>query len=298
MSMKKYILFGFLFFTALSAWSSTLDTSAEYVYSSDFNRARAGAALPLGTMASVGLQGQYIYDKTPLDRGGFKDPAYSVYLPMQLDLDLVKLNLTPFYYFKNKSTLPDLQDSSAYGLQAQVLMDLRADETEGVYTQAYVGVGYANQKASVWAEGDLDNRNYRQMAYTLGLRQDYYNAFVFHVAGTAYQYPDGIDGVDAFRGVMDQNDLAFTQSYDVSRQLGKYVLSARLTRVWSEQRSTLYAGYHYAEFYTADPQHSVLAGNSFYVANRAQIDAAYNHLQTTNGKNKRDIFYIHLNLAF
>lgn len=296
--MKKYVCFGFLVFSALGAWSATVNTSAEYVYSSDFNRARVGAVLPVGTTASVGLQGQYIYDKTPVDQGGFKDPAYSVYLPLQLDLDFVQLHLTPFYYFKNKSTQLQLQDSSAYGLQAQALMNLRADETEGIYTQAYVAAGYANQKGTVWTQDGDGNQNYRQMAYTLGLRQDYYNAFIFHVAGTAYQYPDGIDGVNAFRGVMDQNDLAFTQSYDVNRQLGKYVLSARLTRVWTERRSTLYAGYHYAEFYTADPQHSVLVGNSFYVANQAQLDAAYNHLQTPHGKNKRDIFYIHLNWAF
>ena len=136
------------------------------------------------------------------------------------------------------------------------------------------------------------------MAYTLGLRQNFFSSFTFHVAATAYQYPDGIDGVEAFRGIMDQNDLAFTQSYDVSRALGKYALSARITRIWPQQHSTLYLGYHYAEFYTADPQHSFLVGNSFRVAAAAQLDVAYNHLQNTDGNDKRDILYAKLNIAF
>lgn len=296
--MKKTIISVALFLAALGAQAAAVNATASYVYSPDFNQIRAGAALPLGVAGSVGLEGKYVDDKISETEGGFKDPVYSVYLPVQLDLDLLKLNLTPFYYFKNSSDNTNFQDASAYGLAAQLVMNLRTDEVEELYTQAYVGVSYARQKGSLLKNDAWSDENYTQMAYTLGLRQNFYSAFTFHAAATAYQYPDGIDGVEAFRGVMDQNDLAFTQSYDVSRALGKYALSARITRIWAEERSTLYAGYHFAEFYTADPQHSVLVGNSFYVARQARLDAAYNHLQTTGGKNKRDIFYVNLNIAF
>lgn len=295
--MKKILLFCLLSFAALSA-QAAVDASATYMYSSDYNQVRAGAVLPLGLNAAVGLEGRYVEDKFSEEEGAFQDPVYSVYLPIHLDLDLVKINLIPFYYFKNKSDNPLLQDTSAYGISTQLVMNLRQDEVEELYTQAYIGVSYARQKATLYREDTLSNENYTQMAYTLGLRQNFFGAFTFHVAGTAYQYPNGISDVKDFRGIMDQNDLAFTQSYDISRALGKYVLSTRITRVWPQKRSTLYAGYHYAEFYTADPQHSILVGNSFFVAANASLDVAYNHLQNTDGNNKRDILFVNLNFAF
>ncbi len=297
MNMKKILLFCLLSFAALSA-QAAVDASATYMYSSDYNQVRAGAVLPLGLNAAVGLEGRYVEDKFSEEEGAFQDPVYSVYLPIHLDLDLVKINLIPFYYFKNKSDNPLLQDTSAYGISTQLVMNLRQDEVEELYTQAYIGVSYARQKATLYREDTLSNENYTQMAYTLGLRQNFFGAFTFHVAGTAYQYPNGISDVKDFRGIMDQNDLAFTQSYDISRALGKYVLSTRITRVWPQKRSTLYAGYHYAEFYTADPQHSILVGNSFFVAANASLDVAYNHLQNTDGNNKRDILFVNLNFAF
>ena len=255
--------------------------------------------MPLGLNASIGLEGRWVEDKFSVADGAFKDPVYSVYLPILLDMDLVKLNLTPFYYFENKSDNPLYQDASAYGVNAQFVMTLRDDEVNQLYTQAYIGVAYVNQKGTLFEEGKApSNDDYSQMAYTLGLRQNFFGSFTFHAAATAYQYPNGISGVEGFRGIVDQNDLAFNQSYDINRALGKYVLSARITRIWPENRSTLYVGYHYGEFYTARPQHSVLVGNSFYVAANARVDAAYNHLQDADGNDKRDILFVNLNIAF
>lgn len=296
--MKKIFLFIVLFICALAAQAQSAHVGASYVYSPDFNQARLGVSVPLGINATIGAEGKYVEDKISAEEGGLKDPVYSVYLPMQLDLDLVKFNLTPFYYFKHKSELKAFDDPYAFGATLQLVMNLQIDEVEDLYTQAYVQAGYANQKGVLEKDDKLADENYSQLAYTLGLRQNFFGAFTFQAAATAYQYPDGISDVQNFRGILDQNDLAFTQSYDVSRALGKYAVSARITRIWAEERSTLYLGYHFAEFYTADPQHSFLAGNSFYVAPAARIDAAYNHLQNTGNKNKRDIFYINLNIAF
>ncbi len=298
MDMKKTILSCFLLLAALGA-QAAVDTSATYIYSSDFNQIRAGAGLPLGLNAAIGLEGRYVEDKFSTDDGAFKDPVYSVYLPIQLDLDLVKVNLTPFYYFKNKSSDDNFKDPYAYGLNAQLVMNLREDEVEELYTQAYIGASYARQKAALWRQDQAPaNENYTQMAYTLGVRQNFFSSFTFHAAATAYQYPNGISDVEAFRGIMDINDLAYTQSYDVNRALGKYALSARITRIWPEKHSTLYVAYHYAEFYTADSEHSFLLGNTFLVASNARMDVAYNHLQNANGKNKRDILFANLNISF
>ena len=293
--MRKLILSFILLFSVWHAYASNVDVAATYIYSSDYNQAKVGAAVPLGINAVVGLEGKYIEDKKT---SYLEDPSYSVYLPLQLDLDLIKVNLAPFYYFKNQYKTGNFQDPYAYGVQGQLIMNLQVDEVEELYTQAYLGASFARQKGVLTQDGIAEDANYSQLAYTLGIRRNFFSAFTFHISATAYQYPNGISNVQSFWGIMDQNDLAFTQSFDVSRQLGKYVLSARMTRIWTEERSTLYAGYHFAEFYTDDPQHSILLGNSFHVAPNAKIDAAYNHLQTTDGKNKRDIFFVNLNIAF
>ena len=297
--MKKIIFLITLLCAAIVAHAYNLDTTATYIYSSDFNQARLGAAVPIGLNAVIGLEGKYVEDKLSTDQGGFKDPIYSLYLPIRLDLDLVKITLSPFYYFKNKSDLALFQDNQAYGIITQLAMNLVYDEVEEHFTQAYIAIAYAHQKGSALdQQNNWSNEQDDQFAYTLGVRQNFYNSFSFQMAGTAYQYPDGVSRIQQWRGILDQKDLAFTQSYDVSRALGKYALSARFARMWQEQRSSLYIGYHYMEFHTADPEHSLVLGNSFYVAEQARVDMAYNHLQNTDGKNKRDLFYINLNIAF
>ena len=97
---------------------------------------------------------------------------------------------------------------------------------------------------------------------------------------------------------MDQQDLVFLQSYDIVHELPKYTAGARVTRLWADNRSTLYFSYRFGEFYTADPEHSFVAGNSFALANWAMFDFAYNHLRTVHNDNKRDIFYAQLRFAF
>ena len=290
--MRKTILFFALFFSAFGAHAYNIDVNTSYIYSSEHNQAMVGVAVPLGVNAILGLQGKYVEDKEP---SHLKDNTYSVYLPVQLDLDLVKLNLNPFYYFKNEFTSPTQKDPYAYGIHAQLVMNLQQNEVEDMYTQAYLGVAYARQSGALV---NFDQTNYTQMAYTLGLRQNFFSAFTFHVAGTAFHYPDGITDVTDFKGILNQNDLAHAQSYDVNRELGKYTLSARITRIWPEQHSTLYLGYHFAEFHTAVAQHSFLLGNSFRVGEHAEVDAAYNHLRNTDNEDKRDIFFLHLNIAF
>ncbi len=290
--MRKTILLFALFFSALGAHAYNVDVTTSYIYSSEHNQAIVGAALPLGVNTVIGLQGKYVEDKEP---SHLKENTYSVYLPMQFDLDLVKLNLTPFYYFKNEFTTATQKDPYAYGINAQFLMNLQQDEVEELYTQAYLGISYARQNGVLV---NAEETNYTQMAYTLGIRQNFFRAFTFHVAGTAFHYPDGVSDVNSFQGILNQNDLAYAQSYDINRELGKYTLSARITRIWAEEQSTLYVGYHFAEFHTATAQHSFLLGNSFNVGNYVKVDAAYNHLRNTDDEDKRDIFFINLNFVF
>ena len=226
------------------------------------------------------------------------DPVYSVYVPIQLNLDIAHLDLAPFYYFENDSQLAPFRKAGAYGLHAKLTMDLVQAEVDERRTQGYISVSYVRQKANLQSDNQWSHNYYDQAAFTLGIRQNFFGAFIFQADGTAFQYSDGISQVQNFYGIVDQKDLAFTQSFEVNRSLGKYTLSARITRAWTEQHSSLYLGYHYAEFYTADPQHSFLVGNTFRITKNAYMDLAYNHLQTSSNQNKRDLFFANLNIAF
>jgi len=298
--MRKLFILLFLGITALTIQAESFDASATYIYSSDHNQARAGFSVPLGLNVALGLEGKYVEDKFAVADGARRDPVYSVYVPLQLDLEIARLAITPFYYFKNRNNIPLPQSATAYGINSRLTMILRQDDVDEVFTHAYLEIAYARQKGSLLENNTWENQYYDQAAFTLGVNQNFFNSFVFQAAATAYQYPDGISHVTDFRGILDQKDLGFVQSYDVSRSLGKYVLSARIARVWAEKNSSLYLGYHYAEAYTDNPQHSVLLGNTFRVSNNIYMDAAYNHLQSTKSqnRNKRDLFFVNINVAF
>lgn len=292
--MKKLILFFMLCAVSSAALQArTVDVSAAYIGSSRFDQVRAGAAAALSLNLLAGVEAKYIKEKD------FKDPIYSVNVPFRMDFDLLKINITPFYYFKNKSDNPAYQDASAYGLATQFIMTLEDDEVNDLYTHAYIGVAYARQKGTAfYDDGSGSDENYSQMAYTLGLHKNFFRAFGFEAAASVFQYPDGITGLKSFRGVMDQQELAFTQTFDVVHDLAKYTLGARITRMWTDNHSTLYLGYRYGEYYTADPEHSFMVGNSFTVARAVSADIAYNHVRTIHNDNKRDILYARLAVSF
>lgn len=298
--MRKTIFFlpVLLLLTSVAASAHHVEANASYVYSSRFDQTRVGAAMPLGLNASIGLEGKMVKDKISVEKGGFKNPVYSFYLPLQLDIDFVQLSLTPFTYLKNDSASGIFQDSSAYGINGQIMVDLVKDEIEGNHTQAFIGLNYARQKSDVMQNDAWKKENYDQAAFSLGIRQNFYDTFLFQAGGEIYVYPDGISRVQAFHGILDQKDLGFTQSYAVNRDLGKYTLSARVGRLWPERHASLYVAYHYGEFYTAQPEHSVIIGNTFALLPNVHMDTAYNHLRDSANRNKRDLFFINLNILF
>lgn len=292
--MKKLTLFiTLLLLSSAALQARTVDVSAAYIGASHFDQARVSAVAAWSLNVLAGVEAKYVKED------GFKDPIYSVSLPVGLDFDYLKLDLKPFYYFKNKSKDEKYQDASAYGVSARLIMTLEDDTVNDLYTHAYLGASFARQKGTLaYSDGSLSNEDYTQFAYTLGLTKNFFRRFGFEAAGTVFQYPNGIDGVKAFRGIMDQQELASTQTYDVVHDLGKYALGTRLTWMWPDQQSSLYLGYRYGEFYTADPEHSFIAGNTFAITRDIHADLAYNHVRTVHNENKRDILYVRLVASF
>ena len=292
--MKKFILFfAFCFCIPAALQARTVDIAAAYIGASHFDQVRAGLTVAPTLNLLTGVEAKMINERS------FEDPVYSVNVPVRLDFDLMKIELAPFYYFKNKSDNPLYQDASAYGISGRLIMALQDDTVNDFYTHAVIGVSYARQDGTVFYDnGSFSNTGYSQMAYTLELHKNFFRMFGFQAAASVFQYPDGITGVQGVRGVLDQQELAFTQTFDVVHDLAKYTVGARITRMWPENNATLYLSYRYGEYYTADPEHSFIVGNSFVASRNISADIAYNHVRTIHNENKRDIFYARLVFSF
>ncbi len=289
--MKKlFFLLVMLGFAPLCVSAGELSGAAEYTGSSEFNQVKAQAAWQFALNWSVGVEGKFA------DEDAFKDPIYAVKMPIAFNSDLFSFNISPFYYFKNKS---DHAEYNAFGVSGKLIMTLEDDSLNELYSHAYLGAAFARQQGILALDdGRVSDQYYSQAAYTLGLHKNFFRAFSFEAIGTAFQYPDGITGVQSFRGIMDQQDLVFLQSHDIVHELPKYTVGGRFTRLWADRRATLYASYRFGEFYTADPEHSVVLGNTFALTQQIQCDLAYNHLRTVHNENKRDIFYAQLRFVF
>lgn len=292
--MKKFILsFALFLCSAAVLQARTVDVSAAYIGASHFDQVRVGAIMAPTLNLLTGVEAKMINERA------FEDPIYSVNVPVRLDFDLLKINIAPFYYFKNKSDNSLYQDASAVGVSTQLVMTLQDDEVNDLYTHALIGISYARQEGTVFYEGgDFSNTAYSQMAYTLELHKNFFRTFGFQAGASVFQYPDGITGVTGLRSIMDQQELAFTQTFDVVHDLTKYTMGARVTRMWPDNNATLYLGYRFAEYYTADPEHSFIVGNSFAATRSISADIAYNHIRTVHNDNKRDILYARLVFSF
>ena len=263
---------------------------AEYSGSNKFNQVKARALWQFGLNWSAGVEGKWA------DEDAFKKPIYAVKMPLSFDSELFSLSLKPFYYFKNKS---DQKEYKAFGISGRLVMMLEDDSLNELYSHAFIGAAFARQQGTLTLDsGRVNDQYYSQAAYTLGLHKNFFRAFSFEAIGTAFQYPDGITGVQSFRGILDQQDLVSLQSFDIVHDLPKYTLGGRMTRLWADSHATLYGSYRFGEFYTAEPEHSFLLGSTFSLTQWALCDLAYNHIRTVHNHNKRDIFYAQLRIVF
>lgn len=285
--MKKMILFTLLVSCFTFASARTIDVSASYTGASHhFDQVKADATMALTLNSLLGL------DAKMINKNGIKDPIYSVGTPLLLNFDFLKFRLRPFYYFKNKSEDPLFTDASAFGANAQVIMVLNEDVPDELYTSAFIGASFARQKGTRLDDNGLHNGYYSQLAYSAGVYQNFYQSFGFEALASAFVYPDGISGVRTFRGIMDQQDMADMLTFDIVHNLPKYTLGTRLTRIWMDTGATIYASYRYGEFHTADPEHSIIVGNTFILGQRLSVDVAYNHVRNVHGKDRRDIVFV------
>lgn len=290
--MKKFLCLAALIgFSYAGLYAGQFTGTAGYAGSSEFSQVKASALWTFAINWTVGLEGKYAKEDI------FKDPVYTVKLPMAFSSDALSFTLTPFYYFKNKSDVG--REYNAFGINGKLILTLEDDGINELYSHAYLGAAFARQEGTRLYDTGRQTHNYfSQAAYTAGLHKNFFRAFSFEAIGTLFQYPDGITGINEVRGILDQQDLAFLQSYDIVHELPKYTVGARITRLWADTRATIYASYRFGEFYTSLPEHSIVVGNTFTLHPSVLCDLAYNHLQTVKNDNKRDIFYAQVKFIF
>lgn len=296
---KLFLLLTLTAFPSFMGQAKTLDARASYLWSSDKNQAMASLSVAPTYNTRASLVARYVKDMQDYSFGRLKDPIYSVYLPLIFQLELLDIELTPFYYFKHNADNPAYQDAYAYGGTFALTMLMENDQVNDIYTRARLGATYAHQQGTLFTKDAApENTDYAQVAYFLQLSHSMFQTYRLEATGAAFQYPDGITGVTAFRGVLNQQDLVALQTLDITRDLRKYALGGRFVRMWAESGSTLYIGYSFTENYTAAPDHSFIIGNSFPLVKNVFFDMAYNHIETTSHKNKRDIFYLGFGTSF
>lgn len=291
--MKKITFLLCLLTVTSVAFAQTVNLGLAYTGASHFDQAQVEATTALNLNLLIGLQAKMVNERA------FKDPIFFTAIPVVLDFDFLRFTARPFYYFENKSDQDAYQNASAFGINTQLYLTMRNDEINDIYSHASINASFAREKGTVFFNnGSDENRYYSQAAYSLGLSHSLYNAFAIDLIGTVFQYPDGVTRVAGLRSILNQQDLSSLQTLDVVHELPKYTAGTRLTRMWSDSGSSLYVAYRYGEFHTAKPEHSILVGNSFYVAPRTSLNIAYNHVMTVHNKDRRDIWRIQIDYAF
>lgn len=227
---------------------------------------------------------------TLINADGYKDYLYSVNLPLSLNAGFTQIVLRPFYVFEQ-----DELDSK--GAQLHFLMNIKQDDVNNVYSQAFLSAAYAHENAFVErTDGGADVQNYKQMAFSGGLRFNFYNTFFFTLGGTAHVYNSGISDVLALGSVTDKNTLANLDYYGAMFGAPKYSAGLKLARGF-ENKTNIYISYRFIEMYLQESLHSIIIGNEFPIYKNLWADAGYNHVIGTQSS-KEDYARLALNWKF
>jgi len=279
--MRKIIIF--IMAMALMQSAHAVSISDAFFINSKFLRNDFTALSQVYGRLSSGAEVSYV------KHDDFNDGNFFVAAPIVMTYDAAQIVLRPF-------AMPQTNDLSAYGATFNLLLNMEENNIDDKFTQANLAVGYVNQKADVTRNIGADREDFGELVYSLGLRKNFFNSFIFGANGNVYEYLSGIDGVQGIRSIFNQNDFSNLNSYDVVYNLPKYSVGATFNRML-DKGADIYLSYSYTEFYTADHEHSIILGNDFPISAAVKADLGYNHI-ITGSNGKKDIFKIAVNVVF
>jgi hypothetical protein len=203
----------------------------------------------------------------------FDNHIYAVRLPVSLRSNEYGVIVKPFWYPDNAN------GAKAAGGKIMFVAGVNRDEISQMSSQAFVGAGFAAQKADLLKNGTVEqNKDFYQLAYEIGATYNFFNQYSFDISGNAYQYLSGIEGVDSYGGVMNQQELADLGTLDYVLALPKGSAGLKIKWFSSINNSENYISYKYIDFFTQDAVHSLMLGSNLRVSENVYFNIAYNHL--------------------
>ncbi len=263
--MKKLILSAVIL--AASCHSFAFEVADNYTHSSSFWRNNISVSVRPAYALSVGAE----FDIT--EHKNFSNHIYALRLPVSLRTNEYGLVFKPFWYGDNAN------GAKAAGGKVMFVAGVNRDDIAQMSSQAFLGLGFAAHKADVLKNGILEqNKDFYQLAYEIGANYNFFGQYSFDITGNAFQYLSGIDGVTAFGGVMNQQELADLGTLDYVLALPKGSGGIKIKWASAINNSENYISYKYIDFFTQDAVHSVMLGSNLRVSENVYLNIAYNHL--------------------
>lgn len=221
----------------------------------------------------------------------FDNDIYAFRLPITINPEQYDIMLKPFWYPDNAN------GAKAFGGKILLATGETVDDIDQNSSRAYVGAGFAAQKADVLRDGTVTPQKYfYQTAYEAGMNYNYFGQYSFDVNGNIYQYLSGISGVDDVKGVMNQQEIADLGTTDYLFDLPKGSAGLKIRWYSPVNKSENYISYRYIGFYNASAAHSLLLGSSLSVISGVHFSLTYNHI--FQHSRNRDIYGAGLTLGF
>ncbi len=281
--MKK--LFCLFVFCNLALTGFAFNLGDLFIKNSRFWQNEISASIFEGDTVSAG----FIFDLT--DYEGSNDKIYSFHLPFMLSFPIVDLTLVPFWY-------PDANEASAYGGSLKLEGILRSDDINNIYAGGYLKTAFANQKANM-ARGTspLNKENFKQWAFEGGLNFNFANLYNFNINGNIFTYPDKVNDITAFGGIMNQNELADLGTIDYVLNLPRFSTGGSITWLSTENSTKTTLSYKYINYENDLIAHSVMIKTIIPITEKLVTTLIYNHLFEKHHTN-RDLFGVGLNYLF
>lgn len=264
--MKK-LLFSAVISAACCCNAFALEIADSYTHNSSFWKNNISVSVRPAYGIMVGAEFDLAEHKK------FDNHIYAFRLPVTLRSNEYGFIFKPFYYPDNAN------GAKAAGAKAMFVAGVNRDDIAQMSSQAFVGAGFAAQKADILKNGAVEqNKDFYQLAYEIGANYNFFDQYSFDISGNAYQYLSGINGVKDFGGVMNQQELADLGTLDYVLALPKGSAGLKIKWFSSINNSENYISYKYIDFFTQNAVHSVMLGSNLRVSENVYFNIAYNHL--------------------
>ncbi|MBT3393354.1 MAG: hypothetical protein HN833_00245 [Elusimicrobiaceae bacterium] len=266
--MRKLLL-TILFLGAVFSNAYAVYYKADYTASSSTNQARAGIYTGNPDILIFGAEYGYYYIQS---ENTAPKKAHSGYLPFFFNTSYGVLKVIPFYYHE-----PKIKKD---GFGATLGFESFIKENSDGYVKGFLDVsGTTSKDITVnLKDGSSENKDFNQLAYTLGVKTNYYDSFYVDVDINIFQYLSGVSKVSTHNLFIDQKDLAPLKTVAPIVNLPEYSAGLQFAKMFEDNKNKLILSYGLLKFHDAKTTHSFIIGNSLKIQRDVYFDIYYNYL--------------------